>query len=56
MAILLSTLKPQTKEGIEEVRWVKDEDIDALLEKSYPNVRDIVEKSRIMNKAQQSLF
>ena len=51
-----STLKPQVKEGIDEVRWVKDADIDALLEKSFPNVSDIIEKSRIMNKAQQSLF
>lgn len=51
-----SKLKPQKKEGIEEVRWVKDEDIDLLLKNSYPNIRDIIEKARIMNQAQQSLF
>ena len=51
-----SELKPQIKEGIEEVRWVKNEEIDALLEKSYPNIRDIVAKSRVLNHAQQSLF
>jgi len=51
-----SKLKPQKKEGIDEVRWVKDEDIDVLLQNSYPNIRDIIEKARILNHAQQSLF
>lgn len=51
-----SVLKPQTKEGIEEVRWVKDADIDALLLKSYPNIVDIIQKARVINKGQQSLF
>lgn len=51
-----SNLKPQIKEGIEEVRWVKDSEIDSLLEKSYPNIKDIIAKARIINQAQQSLF
>ncbi|MBQ9255049.1 MAG: NUDIX domain-containing protein [Bacteroidales bacterium] len=40
------TLLPQTQEGIKELRWVKKEDLDEILSKSYPNIRNIFIENR----------
>ncbi len=34
-------LLPQTEEGIRELRWIKQEDLDEVLKQSYPNIRNI---------------
>lgn len=34
-------LLPQTEEGIKELRWIKQEDLDEVLKQSYPNIRNI---------------
>ena len=51
-----SILKPQTKEGIEKVEWVKEENIAPYLEKSYPNIVDIIVQGFVKLQSQQSLF
>ena len=51
-----SILKPQTKEGIEKVEWVKQENIAPYLEKSYPNIVDIIVQGFVKLQSQQSLF
>lgn len=49
-------LKPQHKEGVEEVRWVKETELPLYLEKAYPNIRDVINKAITLTHAQQSLF
>ncbi len=34
-------LLPQTEEGIRELRWIKQEDLDEVLKQSYSNIRNI---------------
>ncbi|MBI1342818.1 MAG: NUDIX domain-containing protein [Terrimonas sp.] len=38
----LATLIPQTEEDILDIRWVHQENIPGLLEKSFPSIRDVV--------------
>jgi ADP-ribose pyrophosphatase YjhB (NUDIX family) len=51
-----SILKPQTKEGIEKVEWVKQENIAPYIEKSYSNIVDIITIGFTKLQSQQSLF
>ncbi|MGC9332370.1 MAG: NUDIX hydrolase [Bacteroidales bacterium] len=39
-----NSLKPQAEEDIEMCRWVNKTDIPDLMKKTYPSIRDIVEK------------
>jgi 8-oxo-dGTP pyrophosphatase MutT (NUDIX family) len=50
-----SVFKPQAKEGIVKVEWVKQDALAAYLDHSYPNIRDVVEDALKTTAAQQSL-
>lgn len=39
-----TTLVPQIEEGIEEVKWVKPEDVNELLVNSYDTIREVFAK------------
>ena len=38
------TLVPQTSEGIEDLKWVREPDLPPFLKNTYDNIIDIVEK------------
>lgn len=50
-----SKLMPQAKEGILKAEWVKQDQMEDYLSNSYSNIRDIVEQTLILTRAQQSL-
>jgi 8-oxo-dGTP pyrophosphatase MutT (NUDIX family) len=44
----LQPLIPQTSEDITEIRWVSDAAMLALLEDSYPTIREIIAKAGLL--------
>ncbi|MES2808276.1 MAG: NUDIX domain-containing protein [Bacteroidota bacterium] len=41
-------LKPQTEEGITDVRWFRPNDIDAILTNTFPSILDVLEKKELI--------
>ncbi|RYZ95893.1 MAG: NUDIX domain-containing protein, partial [Sphingobacteriaceae bacterium] len=41
-------LKPQKEEGITDVRWFKQEDIDPILQNTFPSIIDVLVKTKLI--------
>ncbi|MEO6148565.1 MAG: NUDIX domain-containing protein [Mucilaginibacter sp.] len=41
-------LKPQKEEGITDVRWFKKEDIDPILQNTFPSIIDVLVKTKLI--------
>lgn len=41
-------LKPQKEEGITDVRWFKKEDVDPILQNTFPSIIDVLVKTKLI--------
>lgn len=41
-------LKPQTEEGITDVRWFKKGEIDPIVENTFPSIMDVLTKEKLI--------
>jgi hypothetical protein len=44
-------LKPQKEEGITDVRWFKKEDINPIVENTFPSIMDVLVNEKLINVA-----